>query len=190
MKLENPDIRYLYSLNKVIYDREWLKSSPNIELYYMYRDLKSDGNLRYDITIIPAKMLGQEYNKTKGHYHPGNYGETYTVLEGKAIYLMQKIKEDEIEDIYAVEAEKGESIIIPPRYGHITINPGKEDLKMSNWVCSDFSSIYEPIEEKGGAGYFYTNNGWIKNEKYKNTPPLRFEKSLKKLPEDLNFLRK
>ena len=80
-------------------------------LYYMYRGIKEDGDLRYDITIIPAKMLGMEFNKTKGHYHPESYGELYIVLEGEAIYLLQKLdQEGEIEDVYMVEAQKGEDV--------------------------------------------------------------------------------
>ncbi len=190
MELKNPDIRYLYDLKKVAYDHKWLESSPNFELYYMYRGIETKGNLRYDITVVPAKMLGVEFTKTKGHYHPENYGELYIVLEGRAIYLIQKIDEnEEIEDIYAVEAEKGEHVIIPPQYGHITINPGDKDLKMANWVSGEFSSIYEPIEKKNGGGYFYTNQGWIKNHNYKDVPDLRMEPALSSMPEDMSFLR-
>ena len=190
MKLENPIIRYLYELEKVVYDREWFKKSPNLELYYMYRGIETKEDLRYDITVIPAKMLGVEFVKTLGHYHPDNYGELYIVLEGRAIYLMQKIDENgEIEDIYAVEAKKGAYVIIPPQYGHITINPGNEALKMANWVCGDFKSVYDPIEEKKGGGYFYTNQGWIKNNNYANVPDLRMEAARDSMPEDLSFLR-
>ena len=190
MKLENPDIRYLYDLKKVVYDKEWFNGSPNLELYYMYRGVETKGDLRYDITIMPAKMLGVEFVKTLGHYHPENYGELYIVLKGRAIYLIQKIdKNGEIEDIYAVEAKKGDYVVIPPRYGHITINPGDEDLKMANWVYGDFKSIYDPIVKKGGGGYFYINQGWVKNENYANVPDLRMERAQDSMPEDLSFLR-
>lgn len=191
VRLENPDIRYLRDIEKVIYDKEWLDDAPNEELYYMYRGIKEDGDLRYDITIIPAKMLGMEFNKTKGHYHPESYGELYIVLEGEAIYLLQKInQEGEIEDVYMVEAQKGDCVAIPPGYGHITINPAKEDLKMANWVYKTFESIYKPIEEKGGGAYFYTNQGWIKNDNYKDLPDLRVEAPLKSMPQDLSFLKR
>jgi oxalate decarboxylase/phosphoglucose isomerase-like protein (cupin superfamily) len=40
-----------------------------------------------------------------------------------------------------------------------------------------------------GACYYYTKNGWIKNENYKNVPPLRFEESLKSEPTNLDFLK-
>ncbi len=79
-------------MKMVLHDQKWVKTAPNIELYYMYRGLKKKNGARYDITVIPPKMLGKEFVKTKGHYHIGSYGEIYIVLKGKAIYLMQKEK--------------------------------------------------------------------------------------------------
>ncbi len=190
MELKNPDIRCLYDIKNVLYDQAWLEKSENFEIYYMYRGLKTKGNLRYDITVIPAKNLGKEFVKTKGHYHPSEYGEIYTVLSGQSIYLIQKINDkDELEDLYAVKTNEKESVIVPPGYGHITINPGKKELKMSNWVCKDFKSEYEKIEEKKGGAYYYTKNGWIKNKNYKKLPKLKFKKPLKSIPSDLSFLK-
>ena len=40
MILKNPNIRFLYDIKKVVYDKKWLKTAPNLELYYMYRGLK------------------------------------------------------------------------------------------------------------------------------------------------------
>jgi glucose-6-phosphate isomerase len=134
-------------------------------------------------------MLGKEFVKTKGHRHLGKYGEAYIVLEGEAIYLMQK-EDETVKDAYAVKSGKGDVIIIPPYYGHVTINPSKEkELKMANWVCNGCKSDYSPYEKKGGACYFYTEDGWIKNENYQNLPALRFEEPLESLPQDLNFLK-
>lgn len=186
---KKPDIRYLNDIKQVIYDKQWLKTAPNFELYYMYRGIKEKNNLRYDITIIPAKMLGKEFVKTKGHYHIGQYQELYIVLEGEAIYLAQKQKNnEEIEDVYAVKARKNEVVIIPPYYGHITINPSDKKLEMANWVSKNCQSNYQPILEKGGGCYFYTKNGWVKNENYKKIPKLRFEEPLKEMPKNLSFL--
>jgi glucose-6-phosphate isomerase, archaeal len=193
INLENlkPDIRHLNDMREILYDKKWGKTADNFELYYMYRGVERNNDLRYDITIIPAKMLGSEFVKTKGHYHLENWQETYTVLEGNAIYLMQKRKSDnEIEDVYAVKAQKGESIIILPGYGHVTINPSKtQELKMANWSSENCKMDYLPYEKLQGACYYYTQNGWIKNENYKSVPELRFEKPLKSLPKNLNFLK-
>lgn len=187
-----PDTRYLNDMRGVLQDKNFAKTAENSELYFMYRGLEEKNGLRYDITTIPAKMLGDEFVKTKGHYHIGAYGELYTVLQSEAIYLMQKRKqgfENEIEDAYFVNAKKGDVVIIPPFYGHITINPSQENLKMANWVSKDCMSDYSLYEKLNGACYFYTKAGWIKNVNYKFVPELREEQPTKNIPEDLSFLK-
>ena len=188
-----PDVRHLNDMKSVLHDKEFAKMSYNVGLYNMYRGLEEKDGLRYDITTVPALMLGDEFVKTKGHYHIGAYGELYTVLEGEAIYLMQKRKletESEIEDCYFVHAKKGDVVIIPSFYGHITINPSKnQDLKMANWVAHACMSDYSLFEKLNGGCYFYTTNGWVKNENYKFVPALREEQPTKSIPEDLSFLK-
>ncbi|MCD6146243.1 MAG: glucose-6-phosphate isomerase [Methanosarcinales archaeon] len=179
-----PDVRMLHDMDDVLYDRSQI-DAPNIELYYMYRDLslsKADyqqiieHRLRYDITIIPPGMLGVEYVKTAGHDHPNNYGELYEVLEGEAHYLLQKREGDTVSDVIVVNAGAGDKVIIPPGYGHVTINSSNKTLKMANWVCRDFSSIYDFFREKAGASYFLLKEGFIPNPRYENLPEIRFLK--------------
>lgn len=190
LKKRKPDIRFLYDMKKVLYDKKWAETAPNFELYYMYRSIKEKNGLRYDITVIPPKMLGKEFVKTKGHEHSKKYGEVYTVLEGQAIYLIQKYKKNKIEDVYAIRAGKGESIIVPSYYSHITINPSqKKELIEANWLCEKCKNIYTLFEKKQGACYYYLKPGWVKNKNYGSVPKLRFKKPLKSLPSDLSFLK-
>ncbi|MDI6917648.1 MAG: glucose-6-phosphate isomerase family protein [Thermoplasmatales archaeon] len=186
------EVRKLYDMKEVVYDREFLAGAENIELYYMYRNvfldetdkrIMEENKLRYDITIIPSRNLGEEFVKTAGHYHPFvpgtniTYPEVYEVLEGEAHYLLQKKENDKITDVVLFSAEKNDKVIIPPGYAHVTINPSKKLLKMANWVASDFSSVYEPIKKMHGAAYFETTAGFIKNENYRHLPEIRFLKS-------------
>lgn len=187
MKNKEPEIRYLEELKKVLYDKEWAKKAKNFPLYYMYRGLKEKGGLRYDITVIPPVKLGKEYVKTKGHFHKGNFGELYKVISGTGIFLLQKGK-DKVEDVYFVKGKRGDFILIPPNYGHVTINPSNKVLKMANWVSKDCVSDYKSVEKKGGMCYYYTLEGWIKNKNYKRVPKLRQKRPLKKAPHNLSFL--
>jgi glucose-6-phosphate isomerase len=190
IKNKKPDIRYLNEMRKVLYDKKWAKTAPNFEVYYMYRGIKKKDSLRYDITLLPPKMLGKEFVKTKGHEHSGNYGELYIVLKGKAFYLIQKYKNQKIEDVYIVRARRSEAVIIPSGYGHITINPSKkEELIEANWLVQKCQNIYKLFEKKQGACYYYTRRGWIKNKNYGKIPKLYFKKPLKSIPKDLSFLQ-
>lgn len=184
---KTPDIRFLNDMSDVVADKDWLKTAKDFEAYYMYRGIEEKGNLRYDITVIPSAMMGGEFIKTKGHYHKGSYPEIYIVLEGEAIYLMQKRDEknpDIIKDVFATRAKAGDIAIIPLYYGHVTINPSKQELKMSNWISKNCESDYSLYLKNQGACHYYTKDGWIKNPNYSKVPELRFEKPVKKLPKN------
>lgn len=184
-KLQDPDVRRLFDMTDVIFDQTWLAGAEDYDLYYMYRDLylsRADREkllqqgLRYDITIIPPGMLGKEYMKTAGHYHPlvagesVTYPELYEVLEGEALYLLQN---QDLSDVVVVYASAGDKVLVPPDYGHVTINRSNNTLKMANFVARDFSSLYEPYREKGGGASFFTKEGWIKNPKCSQAGELR-----------------
>ncbi|MEA2074940.1 MAG: glucose-6-phosphate isomerase family protein [Euryarchaeota archaeon] len=194
----SPVVRTLEEMKEVVFDKRFLASANmDMELYYMFRDVSKDEEdankikergLRYDITIIPPNTLGSEFVKTAGHYHPYltgsklTYPEMYEVLEGEAHYLLQKRTEEggieKITEVVVVKAKKGDTIIIPPNYGHVTINPSKATLKMANWVARTFSSIYEPMKRRGGAAYFELATGeFIKDERYETVPDIRFLKA-------------
>lgn len=187
-----PDIRHRGEMQAVLYDRQ---ARDLDELYYMYREVAPAGDaglirqkgLRYDITVIVPGTLGGEYVKTAGHYHPEKagtgltYPEVYEVLHGRAHYLLQRPQPEAagggLSAALLVAAKPGDKVLIPPHFGHITINPGDDYLIMSNWVARDFVSIYEPIREAGGGAYFElsTEEGpeFLVNPHYREAPPLQ-----------------
>ncbi len=183
-----PDIRMLSDMKEVLMDQKWAGHAEDIPLYFMYRDLClnrhrrdiQSSDIRYDITVIPSANLGDEHVKTKGHYHEEarnglSYPEIYEVIQGEAHYLMQKKEDGELKDVIVVKAESGDKVLIPPNYGHITINPSDKDLVMANWVSTRFDSIYSDIMEKrGGAYYEKTNGDFVTNPNYVLVPSIRF----------------
>ena len=185
MEVKNPQIRFLNDVKSVLYDKKWAKTAKNFKLYYMYRGLKENGGWRYDITIIPPRMLGKEFVKTKGHYHIGSYGELYKVLAGEGIFLIQDKK---VKNIYFFRAKRGKFVLIPSNFGHLTINPSSKTLKVANWTSKECKSDYQSIEKKRGFCYYLTIGGWIKNKNYKKIPKLKEKKPLKYFPKNLNFL--
>ncbi|MBI4361216.1 glucose-6-phosphate isomerase [Candidatus Micrarchaeota archaeon] len=184
-----PDIRTVKQMRPVLLDADGLKVGQGT--YFMYREagkpddrsLFADRSLRYDITVVPSVMLGSEYNKTLGHYHPDSvrpplsYPELYEVLHGTAHYLLQKRKSSpagtlEIERCFLVECRAGEKAIMPPDYGHITVNKGQAPVVMDNIVERTFKSVYEPYIQRRGGAYYVTTTGEKKNPSFKNLPEL------------------
>jgi glucose-6-phosphate isomerase len=180
--LPDPDIRSIEDLQSVLADRKCRATGP---LYFMYRDLAltsrhrqwlSENSLRYDITVINPRDLCGEKAKTKGHYHPSNpsgtgYPEIYEVIEGCAHYLLQR---RDLSDVVLIRAVVSDLVIVPPFYGHVTINAGSTDLVMANMVSSVFTSEYADYELLRGAAYYELSDGtMIKNPAYEKIPRLR-----------------
>ena len=201
--------RTLADMKPVLKDKIEINSDPN---YFIYRDVRQrideakikEAGLRYDMTVILPKMLGSEFNKTYGHYHPlkdgtdVTYPEVYEVISGTALYLLQRKgkSDEELEEVYLAEVKAGEKIIMPLNFGHITINPLSVPLVMSNWVAAEFSSEYELYEKNQGGGYYITksqitnhksqiNSKYtiVKNEHYQKLPKL-----IKARPKELHQL--
>jgi glucose-6-phosphate isomerase len=179
--LPAPGIRYLEDMRSVLADPECPQSGS---LYLMYRDLFKNErdhtwlraqNLRYDITVIPPQVICGEYVKTKGHFHPPNhlgfgYPEIYEVLAGEGHYLLQR---GDLGDIRVFTALQGEKVIIPPGYGHVSINPSTSTLVMANLVSTEFSSEYGVFEARAGAAYYeMAGSGFVTNPRYQEVPPL------------------
>lgn len=160
-------------------------AEPERPLYLMYRDLAASdddrawllaADLRYDRTSISPGSLCGEYVKTKGHYHPKNpagagYPELYQVAAGEAHFLLQR---ENLADVVVVAARAGQVVIVPPGYGHVTINPGADELVIANLVSSRFTSKYDAYETMRGAAYYeFAGGRWTKNPAYRGVPPLR-----------------
>jgi glucose-6-phosphate isomerase, archaeal len=190
-RLVEPAIRRLYDLRDVAFDAAWFEDASDRDAYYMYRDLAltpADADtikrhhLRYDITIIPPFQMGLEFVKTYGHYHPRcnpklgyTYPEVYAVLDGEAHYLLQRAhNEHGVDEVILVKATRGDKVIIPPNYGHVTINPSEKTLKMANWVCRSFESFYESYTQLHGGAYYELINGrLLRNQAYDSVPEIR-----------------
>lgn len=178
------------------------------DIYHVYRNIARPpdrkriavAGIRYDITVMPSGFFSgakKEFFRTAGHYHPLKpgtdlaYPEIFEVLAGRAYFTMQKPFANDsavLEEIYAVEAGPGEKVIMPPGFGHLSVNSSSETLILGNWVADSFSYDYKSYENMHGAGY-WVNEGFIegtiefeKNHHYQEVPELKKLRP-KELPE-------
>lgn len=142
------------------------------EAYYMFRSITENNGIRYDITLIPQWGLETEYAKTYGHCHPIaeeklSYPEIYQVLDGKANFILQKEMPDGGVFVSIVEAKKGDVVLMPPNFCHVSINPAKEPLVLANLVSVSFNSDYSLFKTNHGAAYYLTKEkGFVQNSNY------------------------
>jgi glucose-6-phosphate isomerase len=183
-ELPQPAVRTIEDMRPVLADPSCRSRGP---LYFMYRDLaRSDADwnwlhhhkLRYDLTVIPSSEICGERVKTKGHYHPKNpagigYPEIYEVIEGQVHYLLQSRN---LDDVVMISAQAGDLVIIPPEYGHVSINPSMDStLVMANIVSTAFESEYGEFEKYHGAAYYEMSDGKMqKNIRYPSLPHVRY----------------
>lgn len=156
-----------------------------------YRMIRGDGNEKKNITIWETGTVGGEYIKTYGHYHIIDFSETYWILEGEGILLLQKRQidgngnsiDDKIEDFKALKVKKGDKIVIPSFYGHLVVNTGKTWLVTSDDSpvnLNDSASMpqhadYEAVKKMRGFAYYVIDD--------KGTPILTKNKNYSFVPE-------
>lgn len=138
-------------------------------LYFMYDGLArpehraalTQAGLRYDLTVLRPLIVGDEPVKTLGHYHtvaPGGlpYPELYQVVFGCAHFILQLSRGPryEVEEVLAVEAHAGDAVLMPPGWGHVSVNAGGTPLVMCNWIAEACATVPAPYLETAGAACY------------------------------------
>ncbi|MBI2446870.1 MAG: hypothetical protein HYV51_03625 [Parcubacteria group bacterium] len=195
--LKNPDVKNC--LPALPTGQAGGRQGPN-PVYHVWRNvhLASDNekitshNLRYDLTLLPPGIICPvrsktptasddlstsngvdcEFVKTAGHYHKKPYPEVYEVLVGRAYFLIQSKSA-----AYLTEAGPGEKFVIPPSFGHNTINVFNEPLLIANFVSEKAEYNYEPYKNNHGAMYYFVSGGELvnieKNPNYNSVPEIQ-----------------
>ena len=159
-----PKARTAKEMLPVVHFPEKMNLPDGEPTYYMYREADRFGNIRYDVTKIRPLDLCSEKNKTYGHVHPESkagaaWAEVYEVLSGAAHFLLQKTSSTGVVDALLLSAERGDCLLIPPGYGHITINAGKGELILANLVSDDFEADYSMFAKRRGGCYYEMSDG-------------------------------
>ncbi len=134
--------------------------------YYMIRG----GSKKRNITVWESGTVGGEYIKTYGHYHVGDLDETYWIVQGEGIALLQKMvienavpQPDRIEEFKALPVKAGDSVYMPPGYGHLVVNTGPQWLVTADDSpvagADDSASMpghadYEAVKKMHGFAYY------------------------------------
>src|SRR3990167_2188597 len=155
--------------------------------YYMIRG----GVDQKNITVWEPGTISGEYIKTYGHYHVGDLDETYWVLYGEGIAVVQKRVDgpdgpvdDEIEGIYVVKVRAGDALYMPSGWGHFVVNIGRTFLVTADDSPVNFEEVdpvslpghadYDAVKRMRGFAYYVVEqNGkpaLVRNRRYKRVP--------------------
>lgn len=108
--------------------------------YYMIRG----GVQQRNTTVWEPGTISREYIKTYGHYHVGSLSETYSIVFGQGVALMQRLAvdsdgeliADQVEEFKAILVKAGDEIFMPEGFGHLLANTGE-----TYFVCIDDSPV-------------------------------------------------
>ena len=153
--------------------------------YYMIRGGKEQKN----ITVWEPGTVSGEYIKTYGHYHVGDLSETYWILFGSGIALLQKLALDEngqpmsdtVEEFKVVPVKAGDEVFMPAGFGHLVANVGSTYFATADDSPVDFEdrdpssfpghADYTPVKEMQGFAYYVVEHNGTpalkKNPRYK-----------------------
>lgn len=127
--------------------------------YFVYRgipDPDKPAGMDADITVLLPGLIGDEYNKTHGHYHIGEGVEIYKVLSGDGLIIMQRpsFNFETVEAVRLVKLPVDQQIEIPSGWGHTLVNLGPTPLVAVNYQGTEIENLYAGIVKKRGAAYY------------------------------------
>lgn len=131
-------------------------------VYWMYKGIDTSKKFE-NVTITTPTMIGNEFPKTYGHYHGSNVPETYKLISGDGLFVLQRPVSDGKFEVFLVKLSQGEEITIGQEWGHSWSNVGSTPLiTFDDWRIDHTPSDYEPMKQKKGmAVYLLKKSGEV-----------------------------
>lgn len=150
-----------------------------------------------NLTVWEPGTISGEYIKTYGHVHVGKIDETYRILQGEGIVILQKfamdkdekINYDVVEEFKVWHVKPGDEIYMAPGWAHAFANTGTTYFVTVDNSPVDFGdkdpsgmpghADYEPLKKMRGFAYYVVEHegkpALEMNPKYIHTQILKSE---------------
>ncbi len=181
-----PEYRRLDSIRKSLQDPLCAGPDP---VYAIVMDVGKEehrGELKkrmllFGVVTYAAGRLGQEPVRSQGHIHRmathsgWSPPEIYEIWAGRAVVYMQEFAADDPGRCYAVTAEPGEIVVVPPGWAHATLSASSDfPLTFGAWCDRDYGFEYEQVRAHGGLAWYATFDdhgrlAWHRNRAYTPT---------------------
>lgn len=137
--------------------------------------------LLFGIVTYASGRLGDEPIRSQGHIHrvSSHSGwsppEVYEIWSGKACIYMQERASDNPGRCFAVLAEPGDVVVVPPNWAHATISADPhEALTFGAWCDREYGFEYEDVRRHQGLAWYplldkHDQLQWLHNDRYVHT---------------------
>lgn len=122
-----------------------------------------DRNLLYGAVTYAKGTLGNEPVRSQGHIHAVSKScnsstcEVYEIWQGNACIYMQECAQDDAGRCFAVLAQPGEIVIVPPGWAHCTVSADpSQNMSFGAWCVRDFGFTYDGVRAHKGLAWMPT----------------------------------
>jgi glucose-6-phosphate isomerase len=134
--------------------------------------------LLFGVVTYAAGRLGKEPVHSQGHIHrvAAHSGwsppEIYEIWAGRAVVYMQEFAADDPGRCFAITAEPGEIVVVPPGWAHATLSASSEVPLTFGACCDrDYGFEYKQVQAHRGLAWyaFFDEHGqlaWHRNTAY------------------------
>lgn len=134
-------------------------------------------HLCFGVVTYAKGQIGNEPVRSQGHIHAlskicnSSTCEVYEIYEGKAIIYMQESGSDEAGRCYAITANPGDVVAVPPGWVHATVSADPNQyMTFGSWSIEDYAFDYVDVRAHAGIAFYpILEDGsikWIRNEHY------------------------
>ena len=146
--------------------------------------------LLFGVVAYASGKLGREFVRSQGHVHAVSRHcqcstpELIEIWQGRAVVYMQESASDDPGRCFAVEAEPGDKVVVPPGWAHCVINvdPG-EVMVFGAWCVRDYGFDYGAVRAHGGLAWFPLSDE-SRNVKWERNPTYKVDRIVKTRPHE------
>jgi glucose-6-phosphate isomerase, archaeal len=137
--------------------------------------------LLFGVVVYAAGQLGDEPVRSQGHIHAvaphcgWSTPELFEIWEGRAIIYAQENAGDDPGRCFAVTANPGDKVVVPPCWAHCVINADpKSRMVFGAWCDRQYGFVYDEIRAHHGLAWFPVldaerNIRWEPNSSYRSS---------------------
>ena len=142
------------------------------------RAAQVEQNILFGVCAYAAGLVGDEPVRSQGHVHGvsascgPSRAELYEFWHGTGIAYMQEFAADDPGRGFAVRADAGQKVLVPPGWAHLTVNADvTTPMAFGAWCVRDYGFDYGKVRKRQGLAFYPTVQdgaiAWVPNPAYR-----------------------